>query len=249
MRRGAAWTFAAAGTTCWGVLAAVGELPWQSLVAVFLAAGMLAASLTLSTEAVSSDRIHTLRAARVGALTGLVVVVTIGLASSVGAAGVAVLSLVLLTRPGLLLRVRGVMARRREQTGADADQERPDDRSGSSSATPPSRDGHGKGSFSSRAEADRRSAAPLAAPSLDTAPDWSPTLTVPSHLSVEDLCLAWESSGRALNRCTTVGARLRAVRVRQACLDELERRHPDGVRAWVLAGADPESSPARYLTG
>ena len=51
---------------------------------------------------------------------------------------------------------------------------------------------------------------------LDTAPDWSPTLTVPTHLSDHDLCLAWESSSRALRLCTTTSARLEVVRTRIA---------------------------------
>lgn len=245
------WTLAAGLTAAGGLLAATRELPWQSLVAVLLASGLLASSLTLSTDAVATDEIDLGRAARAGLVTGLVVVVAIGLAGALGAPGVALVVLVLLTRPGLRQRVRGALARRRKVAGADAAEAPPtqtatwpesamvDDRDDAWDRTVP-------GSLAT--DPDPFARMPFGDAPLDTAPDWSPTLTVPTHLSDHDLCLAWESSSRALRECTTPGARLEVVRVRQACLDELERRQPEAVRAWVLAGADPDSSPARYLT-
>lgn len=247
-RRATLWMSVAGVTAGWGVYAAVRQLPWQSLVAVFLAAGLLAASLTLSSDAVASDRVDLTRAVRAGLLSGLVVVVAIGLAGTIGALGVALVGLVLVTRPGLLARLHRVRAQRRELAEAKRGESDPDDPATWPEASPEPRDDAGtRPAGSSSAAADPRAAAPVAAPSLDTAPDWSPTLTVPSHLSDEDLCLAWESSGRALRRCRTSGARLTLVRVRQACLDELERRQPDAIRAWVLAAEDAETSPAPYL--
>lgn len=243
------WTLVAGGAAAWGLTAAVRTLPWQSVVAMLLAAGLLAASLALSAEAMASDRIDLMRAARVGLLTGLVVVVAVGLAVSTGVAGVAVLGLLLLLRPGLRTSVREArerrVRRRAEQrsatgVGADGPQRGPGERDDAwdrtilgSLATDPS-------------PAPSRARPPADAP-VDTAPDWSPTLAVPTHLSDQDLCLAWESSSRALQHSTSAAERLEVVRVRQACLDELERRRPEAVRAWVLAGADPDSSPARYL--
>ncbi len=244
------WTLLAGGTAAGGLLAAALQLPWQSLVAVFLASGLLAASLTLSTDAVATDRVDLKRAARAGLVTGLVVVVAIGLAGVLGAPGVAVVVLVLVTRPGLRQSVRAALARRRERSVADesdASSSRTvrwpesalvDDRDDAWERTVP-------GSLAT--DPDPFGGVPFADAPLDPAPDWSPTLTVPTHLSDHDLCLAWESSSRALRRCATPDARLEVVRVRQACLDELERRQPEAVRAWVLAGADPDSSPARYL--
>lgn len=249
-RRTTLWTFAAGGTAAWGALVAVQQLPWQSLVAVFLASGLLAASLTLSTDAVASDRIDLRRAGGAGMLTGLVVVVAIGLAGSFGGAGVALLALVLVSRPGLLDRVREAALRRRARTGAD------EPAAGDATGWPDSRVVEERDDAWERTipgslatEPDPVAGLSFADAPLDTAPDWSPTLTVPTHLSDADLCLAWESSSRALRRCTTPTARLEVVRVRQACLDELERRQPEAVRAWILAGADPDSSPARYLAG
>ena len=106
------WTTAAVATAAWGTFAAVRHLPWQSLVAVLLASGLLAASLALSADAVGSDRVDLTRAARVGLLTGVAVVVTIGLVNAAGALGIAVVVAVLLTRPGLLDRVREQLAAR-----------------------------------------------------------------------------------------------------------------------------------------
>lgn len=251
-RLGTLWTLAAGGTAAGGLLAAARQLPWQSLVAVLLASGLLAASLTLSTDAVSTDRIDLRRAGRAGLLTGLVVVVTIGLAGAVGAPGVALVVLVLLTRPGLRRSVRGALARRREASGEDVAQTSSAHTTGwPESAVVEERDDAWERTVpgSLATDPDPFAGVPFADAPLDRAPDWSPTLTVPTHLSDHDLCLAWESSSRALRGCTTPSARLEVVRVRQACLDELERRQPEAVRAWVLAGADPDSSPARYLTG
>lgn len=250
------WNLAAGGTTTVGTLAAAWQMPWPSVVAVLVASGLLAATLTLSADTVVSDRVDLGRAGRAGLVTGLLVVAATGLAGWFGFAGVALLALVLVCRPGLRSSVREAAARRRERLPAqDQEPERQRHRGDpaawleepvaeerddawertlpGSLATEPQPNG-------ARADTDVP---------LDTAPDWSPTLTVPTHLSDQDLCLAWESSSRALGRCTSTGARLEVVRVRQACLDELERRHPEGVRAWVLAGADPASSPARYLAG
>lgn len=74
------------------------------------------------------------------------------------------------------------------------------------------------------------------------------SLDVPSHLSDQDLCLAWESSTLALRQCRSVEARVGIVMARQACIDELERRQPDALHQWLAAGADPDVSPARFLS-
>ena len=248
------WTTAAAATAAWGSFAAFRQLPWQSLVAVLLASGLLTASLALSADAVGSDRVDLTRAARFGLLTGVAVVVTIGLVNAVGPLGVALVVALLLTWPSLRERVRAWVARRVEaavvrRTRQDDPETTTDHRAAWwEDALVEGRDDAWDRTVpgSLATEPDPAGGALPPAP-LDTAPDWSPTLTVPTHLSDHDLCLAWESSSRALRRCTTTSARLEVVRVRQACLDELERRQPDAVRAWVLAGADPESSPARYL--
>lgn len=248
----AVWTLAAAGTVAWGVVAAVRQVVPQALVAVFLAAGLLATSLTLSADTALYDRIDVWRTVRAALLTGVVVVAAVGLSGSVGGAGLALLALVLVSSPGLPTRVREASRRwrHRHQEGREA----PDD--GAVAGLPAAVVGERDDAWErtvpgSLATEPQPQGARRRSPDvpLDAAPDWSTTLTVPSHLSDHDLCLAWESTGRALSRCSTASARLGVVRVRQACLDELERRQPDAVRAWLLGGADPDSSPARYLAG
>lgn len=245
----ACWGLAAGGTAAWGLVAVDRALPWQSVVALLLASGLVAASTSLSAEAVTSDRIDLVRAGRAAGVTALVVAVGVGLALSLGGVGVVWLGVLLLLRPGLRAGVRDALTRRRERRREQASSTR-----GEQSARPADEaDDAWNRTVPGSLATDPGPASPPRRPPADapwdTAPDWSPTLVVPTHLSDQDLCLAWESSGRTLQRCSSPGERLEAVRVRQACLDELERRRPDAVRAWMLAGADPDSSPTRYLGG
>jgi 4-amino-4-deoxy-L-arabinose transferase-like glycosyltransferase len=63
------------------------------------------------------------------------------------------------------------------------------------------------------------------------------------------LCQAWVATGDQLRSCDSPDARLRLATVRQIYLDELERRDPDGVSAWL--GSDSASAagdPHRFLS-
>jgi hypothetical protein len=63
------------------------------------------------------------------------------------------------------------------------------------------------------------------------------------HLSTADLCRAWCRSTTALRGSASVSYRAAVVGLRAAYLDELERRHPVGVAAWLScedwAAVDP----------
>lgn len=61
------------------------------------------------------------------------------------------------------------------------------------------------------------------------------------------LCWAWRTSYLTLQRATTPQHRLRVVQQRQEYLDELERRNPAGVAAWLTAGARAAGDPSRYV--
>lgn len=65
-------------------------------------------------------------------------------------------------------------------------------------------------------------------------------------VSTRQLCPEWLDSYDQLNQAPTSKARLRVVMARQHCLDELERRDPDGLQAWLAssasAGSDPRAS-------
>jgi hypothetical protein len=74
----------------------------------------------------------------------------------------------------------------------------------------------------------------------------------PQNLDMLDdaaLCLAWRRSFLLLNSSTSVIERLSIVKRRQEYLDELQRRSPQGLAAWLDAGARASSNPLPYLTG
>lgn len=70
----------------------------------------------------------------------------------------------------------------------------------------------------------------------------------PPPLSTAQLCRQWQDSYEALREAATAAARLRIVEARQRCLDELERRDPDGLNAWLASTASAASDPSRFLT-
>ena len=79
-------------------------------------------------------------------------------------------------------------------------------------------------------------------PSLPSAPVRS--------LSTAELCLAWRTSHPALCRARRRGdlpAQARLVALRQAYLDELERRDPAGFAEWLAHDARPTGDPRSYL--
>jgi hypothetical protein len=62
-----------------------------------------------------------------------------------------------------------------------------------------------------------------------------------------ELCALWRSSYTALQRASTTAARTRLVANRQVFLDEMERRNPTALTAWLTSGARAASGPDRYL--
>ncbi|MGW1339501.1 hypothetical protein ACWCOV_00500 [Kribbella sp. NPDC002412] len=72
--------------------------------------------------------------------------------------------------------------------------------------------------------------------------------TAPADLSDDELVLAWRASFPALQSATSV-QRLRIVAERQEYLDELERRNPRGLAAWLASGARAAGDPKPYVQG
>ncbi|MFC6155576.1 adenosylcobinamide-GDP ribazoletransferase [Kribbella jiaozuonensis] len=68
-------------------------------------------------------------------------------------------------------------------------------------------------------------------------------------LTTAELCRHWQDSYEALRQATTAAARLRIVEARQHYLDELERRDPHGLNAWLSRNASAAGDPSRFLTG
>ncbi|WP_350274997.1 hypothetical protein [Kribbella sp. HUAS MG21] len=65
--------------------------------------------------------------------------------------------------------------------------------------------------------------------------------------AIGELCREWHESYEALQQATTPTARLRIVMARQRCLDELERRDPEGLQAWLSSTASAAGDPRRFL--
>lgn len=242
-----AWGLVAGLTVAGGLFGLFRELPWESATAIFLTASLLAASCTLSADAVTTEDIDLRHAGVVGGFVGVVVLVLVGLALVAGTAGALWWGGVLVVAPGTLRRLRGWLPwTRAPRTGGpppttdDLDWLPPWERTREDAAA--------MDVLGSVTTAPDPPGGPPAEDRADTDPDWSPSFEVSGFVTDEDLCLAWESSSRALTRCEDAEARQELVRVRQACLDELERRRPDAVRAWVLSGVDVESGPGRFLS-
>jgi hypothetical protein len=66
-------------------------------------------------------------------------------------------------------------------------------------------------------------------------------------MDLEELCWAWRRSFVRLQCCRTVAETSRVVAERQLCMDELERRNPVGLSAWLEAGARAASDPSRFV--
>lgn len=68
-----------------------------------------------------------------------------------------------------------------------------------------------------------------------------------SDLEDEALCQAWRRSYRLLESTTGVEERALLAELRGRYLDELDRRHPDGVSRWLASGARAAGNPLPYL--
>jgi hypothetical protein len=68
-----------------------------------------------------------------------------------------------------------------------------------------------------------------------------------SSLDDEALCLAWRRSFRRLETAHSAAERLCIVEQRQRYLDELQRRSPQGLAAWLASGARASGNPLPYV--
>lgn len=66
-------------------------------------------------------------------------------------------------------------------------------------------------------------------------------------LDDEELCLAWRRSFVQLQHATSASVRMLRVQQRQLILDELERRSPDGLAAWLASGCRAAGNPLPFL--
>jgi hypothetical protein len=67
-------------------------------------------------------------------------------------------------------------------------------------------------------------------------------------MSDRELCREWRHSFVTLQSARSPQDRLRVVAQRQVYLDEMERRSPTALQAWLDSGARAAGGPDRYLT-
>lgn len=78
-------------------------------------------------------------------------------------------------------------------------------------------------------------------PALPSAPE------VVRQLDDRALCRLWRQTFWDMRDQQSVTQRAAVVRLRQACLEELERRNPAAVATWLGSGARASSGPERFL--
>jgi hypothetical protein len=66
-------------------------------------------------------------------------------------------------------------------------------------------------------------------------------------LDDQQLCRLWRESFWVLSNPAPPGTALYLVALREACLDEMERRDAGALHAWLASGARASSGPERYL--
>jgi hypothetical protein len=72
-------------------------------------------------------------------------------------------------------------------------------------------------------------------------------LPAPETLDDVGLCWAWRRSYIVLGRAGSATLRLRVVEARQAYLDELEHRNPEGLSTWLASGARAAGDPRPFV--
>jgi hypothetical protein len=70
---------------------------------------------------------------------------------------------------------------------------------------------------------------------------------VVATLTEPELCALWRSTFWELKMPHTAEERTTLVCLRQRCLDELDRRDPSALRAWLNSGARASGGPERFL--
>jgi hypothetical protein len=81
--------------------------------------------------------------------------------------------------------------------------------------------------------------------------DWSSTVAESSSpvstMSTAELCHLWRTTFWMVRDGSSPGRTACVVALRQAALDELDRRHPEAIRQWLRSGHHCADGPARYL--
>ena len=218
-----AWWYAAVNLlTAVGLVTALAQWGWPAPTATVLSVAVLTVSIAAVVLPGNGLR-PLLRTAWMGLLLGAVLTAVTGLATMFGPLVLVLVVLLALTTPGLTASTRTLW--RRVRHGA---QPKP---------------------------------TPVEAPSTDLGPPPPPPRVAPvravttwspedvTSLDDASLCMAWRRSFLVLESAASVRQRVAVVEHRQRCLDELQRRSPGGVAAWLSSGARASGNPLPYLEG
>lgn len=252
------WSTATGTAIALGLVASFRDPGALSAIALFLAATTMGVVCVVTVASLMTpDAVSTRRTAVGGLVTGVLTLALVGLAAVSGPVAFWVVTVLCVAWPGWSGLVRRV---RRTSQGAAVTVPEAGRENGSRRT---------QASASPRAEAEPRpgkrpvtrpgskvrtrsgksgaTAHPPASAPIPVAED--ATLEVPDVLEDADLCLAWCSSYVALQRAKTAESRLRLVTMRALYLDELERRNPSALAAWLSNGARAAAPPRAFVKG
>jgi hypothetical protein len=218
------WRVMTIGCVMLGLVAALLSLPVLSILSVFVGAAVVAAAtsamLLAGKDATRTSSRDGRRILNLAVVAAAAVCALAGYCALIGAGGVSVGLLVVGSSPRAIARYRRVFA---ERGGEPAH--------------------HNAASVATAAAPD---AAPETA-AADATVDAGAEAVDVSPLSDAELCQAWRRSFTALQRAKAPASRMRVVLIRQAYLDEFERRNRRGLVAWLQSGARAASDPTRFL--
>lgn len=219
------WTAVTGFLVALGLFAALRDLGLLVALSLFLAAAVLGVVLGIAFLSMGSRDESRLLILSLGcgAAVGALVVTVAGWGRIFGPWAFVILLSLLATSPQLLREVRSRLTPASQEVTTPVATPRPRPRPRTRHvATPP--------------------------PVTPTAVPEEVDFVVPDRMGDVDICLAWCSSYVALQRVRTPESRLRVVEMRALYLDELERRDPNALLAWIASGARAAGDPSRFLT-
>jgi hypothetical protein len=208
-----------------GLVCAAYAMTWPLALAAAIALTIVATSLVACTL-VDTGAKFVSRCFAYGALSGLVVTAALGVTMVLPSFGALLIGGLAVTHPVVRRQVSSWLRSQRPMPKPLADS---DGTSSYSSGAP-------SASTKEMVLGDEpTSLEPLSLATLNGMPD-------------DALCLAWRHSFVALQGATTPRERAQLVLARQGYLDELTRRHPDGMTKWLASGPRAAGNPMPFLT-
>ena len=224
-RRRFSWNYRAGWSVCASTLIAVGLAcalatgSWPTLIAAILTVAFFV--VVIGATALPNEGLRAMaNLTWRGLLVGTVLAAATGLTVVLGTLGLLLVVLLSGTAPGLPAGVRRgwkSVTQHRDAEAVDQQAERP----------------------------GRVVQEVVSEPTLLDRTPWLPEAL--DSLDDVSLCLAWRSSFLLLEAAASVEDRVAIIEHRQRYLDELQRRNPQGVAAWLSSGARASGNPLPYL--